>query len=132
MDEIASLIEPHIPALRRYAWALMRDAEGADDLVQDCLERAVARWSSRRSGGDLRAWLFAIEHNLFLDGLRRRRRQGVTVEIETAADIPAFGIEQESLSAVRDILTMLDELPEEQRAVILLVAVEDLSYEAAG
>lgn len=131
-DEIASLIEPHIPALRRYAWALLREHEGADDLVQDCLERAVARWSSRRSGGDLRAWLFAIEHNLFLDGLRRRRRQGIRVDLETAADLATFAIEHDSLSGVRDVLTALDGLPDEQRAVILLVGVEDLSYEAAA
>ena len=66
MDEIAALIEPQIPALRRYAVALLRDREAADDLVQDTLERALSGWSGRRRDGDLRAWLFTIERNLFL------------------------------------------------------------------
>ena len=132
MDEIAALLEPHIPALRRYAWALTRESEGADDLVQDCLERAVGRWHLRRREGDLRAWLFAILHNLFVDALRRKRRQGLKVDLEDAASVAMVGTEQDSGMAVRDILGCLDLLSAEQRAVILLVGVEDLSYEAAA
>ena len=132
MDEIAALIEPHIPALRRYAWALLRDREAADDLVQDSLERAVARWGLRRRDGDLKAWLFAIQHNLFIDGLRRRRREWLRVDTEDLPEIAEPGIEQESRAAIRDILACLDLLPAEQRAVILLVGVEDLSYEEAA
>ncbi|NNM74685.1 RNA polymerase sigma factor [Enterovirga aerilata] len=132
MDEIAALIEPHIPALRRYAWALLRDHEAADDLVQDCLERAVGRWRLRRRDGDLKAWLFAIQHNLFIDGLRRKRRELLRAEVEDLSGIPEPGIEQESRAAMRDILACLDALPADQRAVILLVGVEDLSYEEAA
>ena len=132
MDEIASQIDPHVPALRRYAWALVRDREGADDLVQDCLERAISRWRLRRRDGDLKAWLFAILHNRFVDDLRRRRREGLRVDLDAAVDIPATGDDAESRVAVRDILDALDRLPAEQRAVILLVGVEDLSYEAAA
>lgn len=132
MDETAALIEPHVPALRRYAWALVRDHERADDLVQDCLERAVGRWRLRRREGDLRAWLFTILHNLFIDGVRRTRRQGLRVGLDQVAAFAAPGLEQDSRMAMRDILHCLDELAEEQRAVILLVGVEDLSYEAAA
>ena len=132
MDEIASLVEPHIPALRRYAWALLRDHEAADDLVQDCLERAVARWNLRRRDGDLKAWLFAIQHNLFIDALRRKRRELIRAEGEDVSGIAEPGIEQESRAAMRDILACLDALPAEQRAVVLLVGVEDLSYEEAA
>lgn len=132
MDEISTLLERHIPALRRYAWALVRDREGADDLVQDCLERAVARWALRRREGDLRAWLFAILHNLFIDSFRRRRREGLRVDLDHAADIASPGSDQESSTGVRDILSALDRLPDDQRAVILLVGVEELSYEAAA
>ena len=71
MDRIASEIEPQIPALRRYAHALTRDSAAADDLVQDTLERALSRWYLRRRGGDLRAWLFTIQRNLYLGDLRR-------------------------------------------------------------
>lgn len=61
-------IEPLIPALRRYARALLRDRAAADDLVQDCLERAVSRWHQRRADGDTRSWIFTILHNLAMTG----------------------------------------------------------------
>ncbi len=78
MHELAALLEPQIPALRRYAWALLRDDEAADDLVQDTLERTISRWALRRRGGDLRAWLFTIERNLFVSSVRQRTRRGPT------------------------------------------------------
>lgn len=132
MSDIAGLLERHVPALRRYAWALLRDREGADDLVQDCLERAVGRWALRRREGDLRAWLFAIQHNLFVDGLRRRRREGLHVDLDHAAELPSTGTDPETGAGLRDVLAALERLPEEQRAVLLLVGVEELSYEAAA
>jgi RNA polymerase sigma factor (sigma-70 family) len=129
MDEIASLIEPHIPALRRYAWALLRDDEAADDLVQDCLERAISRWHLRRRDGNLKAWLFTIQRNLFLNGARQRTRRGLHVGLEVLDS--GSGVEglQESAVGTRDVLAGLDLLPEEQRSVLLLVGVEDLSYQ---
>ena len=132
MDEISALIEPHIPSLRRYAWALLRDRDAADDLVQDCLERALSRWQLRRREGDLRAWLFAILHNLFVDALRKRARQGIRVDIDEAHDLAAPGDDIEERAAIRDVLGGLDTLPPDQKAVLLLVGVEDLSYEAAA
>lgn len=132
MDEIASLLEPQIPALRRYAWALLRDDEAADDLVQDTLERAIGRWSQRRRDGDLRAWLFAIQRNLFLDHIRRRRGRGIQVGQEALDQVPAAESSPEDQAGARDILTGLDALSEEQRSVLLLVGVEDLSYGQAA
>ena len=131
MDEIASLLEPQIPGLRRYAWALLRDCEAADDLVQDTLERAISRWNQRRDG-DLRAWLFAIQRNLFINGLRRRKARGTRVGEEALNDVPAPGMSPESHAGLRDVLNGLDALPEEQRSILLLVGVEDLSYEQAA
>ncbi|MBJ6124446.1 RNA polymerase sigma factor [Microvirga splendida] len=132
MDEIASLLEPQIPALRRYAWALLRDREAADDLVQDTLERAIGRWGQRRQEGDLRAWLFTIQRNLFLNGLRQRKARGTHVGEEALADVQAPGTSPESHAGLRDVLAGLDALPEEQRSLLLLVGVEDLSYEQAA
>ncbi|MFC4175197.1 RNA polymerase sigma factor [Microvirga sp. GCM10011540] len=129
MNEIASLLEPQIPSLRRYAWALLRDDEAADDLVQDTLERAISRWNLRRRDGDLRAWLFAIQRNLFLNGVRQRRRRGPHVGMEILDDLPAPDGATDGTAGLRDILSGLDALPEEQRSVLLLVGVEDLSYE---
>ncbi len=132
LDEIASLLEPQIPGLRRYAWALLRDDEAADDLVQDTLERAIRYWSQRRRDGDLKAWLFTIQRNLFLDALRRRKVRGVQVAVEALIDVPAPGETPESHASVKDILVGLDSLPEEQRSVLLLVGVEDFSYDQAA
>src|SRR5215207_332175 len=112
-DEIAALIEPQIPALRRYAWALLRDSDAADDLVQDTLERAIARWHLRPRDGNMRAWLFTIEHNLFVSCIRRWSRRAIHVDID---EVPALGAAatQEAPSTVRDLLAALDSLPEEQ------------------
>ena len=131
MNEVAILIEPHIPALRRFAWALLREDEAADDLVQDCLERAVGRWHLRRREGNLRAWLFAILHNLFISRLRTQKRRGVHVEFndDMALSTPP---DQDAGLMLSDVLAGLDALPLEQRSVLLLVGVEDLSYEEAA
>jgi RNA polymerase sigma-70 factor (ECF subfamily) len=72
-------VEATIPALRRYARALTRDSDIADDLVQDTLERALSRWSLRRSEGDLRAWLFTIQRNLHVNRWRQDRRRALNI-----------------------------------------------------
>ena len=132
MDEIADLIEPQIPGLRRYAFALLRDREAADDLVQDTLVRAIANWSGRQREGDLRAWLFTIERNLFLGLLRRRGRKGPHAGSETLEHLPDATANQAAALDARDVLAGIDALPEELRSVLLLVAVEDLSYADAA
>jgi RNA polymerase sigma factor (sigma-70 family) len=132
MDALATAIEPLIPGLRRYARAWTRDATLADDLVQDCLERAVAGWWRRR-GQNVRPWLYAILHNLLVDQSRRQKRRGGMVAIESV-DEAVFGMspEQEVALHQRDLLRALDALPDEQRAVLLLVSVEDLPYAEAA
>ena len=132
MDEIAALLEPEIPRLRRYAYALTREAQAADDLVQDTLERAIGRWHLRRRDGSLSAWLFTIERNLFLGAIRQRNRRGVHVGTEALDEMSSSEPSQEASTSARDVLAGLDTLPEEQRSVLLLVAVEDVSYEEAA
>src|SRR5690348_6636667 len=80
MSEIYQRIEAEIPRLRRYARALVRDATGADDLVQECLTRALTKLGLWREGTDLRAWLFTILHNQYVNQVRRAIRAGATVE----------------------------------------------------
>lgn len=132
MDDIAALLEPQIPALRRYSLGLVRDHAAADDLVQDTLERAVSHWYLRRDG-DLRAWLFAILRNLHLGGLRRSRRRGAHIGLEEVGgrDVVELGArpQQERGLEVRDVMAALDLLSEEHRSILLLVGVEDLSYQ---
>ncbi len=117
----------HLPGLRRYARALTGNAWAADDLVQDTLERACSRWRLWLAGTDLRAWLFTLMHNLFISQLRQlQRRAGQPVELEEAAhELQAAG-SAPGLSL--DLQRCLLRLPLDQRAVLLLVCVEELSY----
>lgn len=133
-DEMARLLEPHIPALRRFAWSLLRDQAAADDLVQDCLERAVARWTSRRRNGDIRPWLMTILYNLFVNQHHARRRRGLVVPLEEWDGAPAGSgdSEAEVRLVVRDVLAGMAELPDELQAALLLVAVEALPYQDAA
>lgn len=133
MSDMMRLVEPLIPALRRYARALLRDPADADDLVQDCLERAVSRWHQRRSDGDARTWLYAILHNLAVSQMRRRARRGAHMPVD---DVPEANLSvapsQDEGLRHRDLMAALDALPEEQRSVLLLVTVEGLSYAEAA
>jgi len=120
-------LEPLIPPLRRYARALLRNPWDADDLVQDTLERALSRWPQRRKQDNTRAWLFAILHNLAMTHLRRAARQNARVDM-AAADMPDPGTTPEEHMHCQNMLAALAHLSEEQRSVLLLVAVEDLPY----
>jgi len=119
----------HIPALRRYARALTGDAWACDDLVQDTLERACTKWRLWLVGSDLRAWLFTIMHNLYVSQVRHRVRQGDLAhpldlaELDQEPVAPASGAD----SAI-DLQRCLLRLPDDQRVVLLLVTLEDLSY----
>jgi RNA polymerase sigma factor (sigma-70 family) len=132
MKDMLLQVEPLIPALRRYARALVRNRADADDLVQDCLERAVSRWYQRRDG-NVRAWLFTILHNLAVNQFRQSAVHGRHLPIdETNQDNFGEAAVQEQKLMYQDVLTKLARLPKDHRAVLLLVAVEDLSYADAA
>jgi RNA polymerase sigma-70 factor (ECF subfamily) len=122
------LIE-HLPRLRRYARALTGDVNRADDLVQDTLERALAKLDLWQPGSDLRAWLFTLMHNLFVNQIRIRRPQETVME--DALDEAVSGGQMEAMHA-RDIHAALARLPDEQRAVLLLVGLEQFGYAEAA
>jgi RNA polymerase sigma-70 factor, ECF subfamily len=125
-------VEPLIPALRRYARALVGHRAHADDLVQDCLERVVRSWHQRRDG-EVRAWLLTILHNLAVDQFRKGAARGRHVALDEASESDlGDAAAQEHRLMCKDVLSKLGRLPEEQRAVLLLVAVEDLSYADAA
>jgi RNA polymerase sigma-70 factor (ECF subfamily) len=124
-----SAIVEHIPGLRRYARALTGDAWAADDLVQDTLERACSRWRLWLAGSDLRAWLFTVMHNLFISQYRQgsARMAGLQrVDVDEVAH--ELHSPQGPTDTALDLQRCLLRLPEEQRAVLLLVTLEDLSY----
>ena len=122
------LIE-HLPRLRRYARALTGEMTRADDLVQDTLERALIKIDLWQPGSDLRAWLFTLMHNLFVSQIRSRRPPDSA--IEDAPDIPVSGGQMEALGA-RDIHAALARLPDQQREVLLLIGLEQFSYDEAA
>jgi RNA polymerase sigma-70 factor (ECF subfamily) len=129
----AALIETEIPGLRRFACVLLRgDWEAADDLVQDTLERALSHWNLRRSRGNLRSWLCTIFYNRFLSNQHRVRRRGPHDALTEETELPGTDGGQHSTLEHRDLLRGFSALPEEQRAVLLLVGVEDLSYQDAA
>lgn len=130
MTSSSELIQ-HIPRLRRYARALTGDSSRADDLVQDTLERALAKLDLWRPESDMRAWLFTLMHNLFVNQARSSSNH-VLCELDEAADVGVSGGQHQAL-ALRDIQAALSRLPAEQREVILLVGLEQFSYsDAAG
>lgn len=123
-------IAEHIPSLRRYARALTGDTWAADDLVQDTLERACSKWRLWTAGTDLRAWLFTIMHNLYANQVRRSVRQahaGARVDIDDAA--AELVAPDAALDQSLDLQRCLMRLPDDQRAVLLLVSLQDMSYE---
>lgn len=128
-EDMIRRVEPLIPALRRYAWALTRDQVGADDLVQDCLERAISRWHQHRGDGNTRTWLFTILHNLAVNNWHKIRRQGAHIALDDTDEM-VFAHEgaQENDLHYRDVMNAIASLPEEQRSVLLLVSVETMSY----
>ena len=132
-DDMMRLVEPLIPALRRYARSLLRDAASADDLVQDCLERVIGRWHQHRADANARTWVFTILHNLAVNRLKQTARRGRDMAIDDASEaVLARPGNQEDRLRHRDLLRGLQGLPEDQRSVLLLVSVEDLSYAEAA
>lgn len=125
-DDIAD----QTPRLRRYARGLLRDPAAADDLVQDCLERALSRTHLFQPGTNLRAWLFTIMHNLHINAINRARRShGLEGNTPIPENQPGEGgAAPHDRLRLRDLERALHQLPEEQRAVLLLVGMEGMTY----
>ena len=129
MNDFARLLEAEIPRLRRYARALTRDAARADDLVQSCLTRALAKQHLWQPDTNLRAWLFTLLHNQNVNDVRRSVREGANVDIEEIS--PTMSVQPRAIVALelRDLRAAIAKLAPEQRQVILLVGLEGMAYE---
>jgi RNA polymerase sigma-70 factor (ECF subfamily) len=126
MNDIDEKLREIIPGLRRFALSLARNPSSADDLVQSCLERALSSWAGKRDDGDLRAWLFSILYRQFLDAHRRHRRYARMLEFFTGRDDAQPSVERTVMA--QSTFDAFDQLPTEQRALLLWVSVEGLSY----
>jgi RNA polymerase sigma-70 factor, ECF subfamily len=130
--EFDDLVGREIPRLRRYARALTRNADRADDLVQDTLLRAIAKAHLWQPGTDLRAWLFTVMHNQYVNAVRRAIRDDNAVDIDQMSSSLVATTDPTGSRQLQELDRALGRLPEEQRAVILLVGLEGMSYETAA
>jgi RNA polymerase sigma-70 factor, ECF subfamily len=122
-------IEAEIPRLRRFARALTHDVVAADDLVQDCLTRALGKLHLWEEGTDLRAWLFTILHNQHVNHIRRKVREGRAVELSEREPLLSHVAQQGKRLELRDLERAIGRLPDAQRSVILLIGLEGMRYE---
>ena len=126
----SSLIE-HIQALRRYARALVGNHADAEDIVQETLKRALNYLDGSKRIDNLRAYLFTILHNVRIDALKRRRREGAQVPVEDTTIASPEASQTDKLAA-RQALEAIQKLSEEHREVLLLVGVEEMTYREAA
>lgn len=129
MNEPIDKIVEQIPRLRRYARALVGSADHADDLVQDCLARALSRLSLWKIDSDMRAWLFTILHNIFVNESRKQSKQPQCLPLSKMPEQSQIGAEPDQAIRISDLESGLRDLQPEQREVILLIGLEGLSYQ---
>jgi RNA polymerase sigma-70 factor, ECF subfamily len=129
MSNVAQLLEPQIPSPRRYARTLTKELSRADDLVQSCLVRALAKEHLWEPGTDLRAWLFTILHNQHVNDVRRLVREGIVVSVEASKATLVTHPAVEATLDLCDVEQAIASLPQEQREVILLAGREGMRYE---
>lgn len=132
MSRFLDEMEECVPALRRYARALTHDADRADDLVQDCLERAIRKSSLWKPSGPLRAWLFRMLVNLWRNDLRHRRRAPDTTPLSSVTIEPQVPSASPARLAFAETARAMQMLPLEQREALLLIAIEGLTYAEAA
>ncbi len=126
------MVSEHIPNLRRYARVLVRDSVHAEDLVQDCLERAISREHLWRRGTNLRAWLFTILHNLYINQyLRHGSAANVVPLLDEHATVSCPPRQDHSVS-VKDFIRAYHSLPAQEKEVVLMVGLEGMQYEDAA
>lgn len=122
-----------LPRLRRYARALLKDADAADDLVQDCIERALSRLHQFRPGSDMRAWLFSIMRSIYINGVRRGSPATDLDPLDPqAANHAPTPPEQGGGLVVRDLEAALARLSVDQREIVLLIGLENMTYKQAA
>jgi len=124
----ADALVTQLPALRRYAMALAGNAALADDLVQDCIERALGQQAQLRESERLAGWLRRILYHLYIDEMRRGKRRGREQDITELADNLELSAPAPDNSAAREFIHAVNRLSAEHRQILLLVSVEELSY----
>jgi RNA polymerase sigma-70 factor (ECF subfamily) len=132
MAEFGNMVSEHIPNLRRYARLLVRDSIHAEDLVQDCLERAISREHLWQQGTNLRAWLFTILHNLYINQYLRHGSVGTLVPLLDEHSVLSCPARQYHSVTLKDLARAFDALPAQEQQVVLMVGIEGMQYEDAA
>lgn len=128
MPSRKEILLEHIPSLRRYACALIGSRQDADDLVHECVVRALASRQSWDEIQNARAYLFSILHNIYIDGTRSAKFANRTISLDACRSLPAFAAPQPHRLDLMDLERALHQLPDEQRQVVLLIGLEGMSY----
>ncbi|MEO3999965.1 RNA polymerase sigma factor [Mesorhizobium sp. CAU 1732] len=133
-EDIGAQLIAMLPTLRRFALSLTRSADKADDLVQSACERALANAARYEPDTRFDAWMFRIIRNLWIDRVRREKTAGPTDDIDDRPDLAGISGVQvvEARSTMQSVSDAIDALPDEQREVLLLTCVEDVSYKDAA
>lgn len=129
MNPVNEQIIQQIPKLRRYARGLTGHKDQADDLVQDCLARALAKISLWQQGSNLQGWLFTIMHNIFINDRQKQANNIHSIPFDEQVNLVAFGAEPEQAMHTDDMLKLLMKLTPAHREVLLLVSIEGQAYE---
>lgn len=127
-QHFADTLVTHLPALRRYAVSLVGNPTLADDLVQDCIERALRQSAQLRELPRIAGWLRRILYNLYIDEMRRSRTRGKEQDVEDLADRLELSVPAGDRDTVRDLSKAMRQLSVEHREILLLVSVEELNY----
>ena len=122
----------HLPALRRYALGLSGTVPAADDLVQDCIERALRRVETLQSEDKMAGWLRSILYNLFIDDRRQMKQRGESVQLEVVENSPGNTVPPDRQHEAQEVLRATSLLSAQHRQVLILIGVEGLSYRDAA
>ena len=126
MSDFLNELEQCIPALRKYAYTLVQQQNDADDLVQDCLERALSKRILWRKGSSMRAWLFTMLHNLYVNQVRSNiRKPKILSDIETLSHTHE---PNQTDTLIDDISYCMKQLPDTHQQILFLVVVEGFTY----
>jgi len=129
---LQELLIQHIPELRRFARALERNRVAADDLVQETLERAIKKMHLYQPSGPFIGWLNTIMRNIFVDRVRRRKlSQGASLDAASHHE-PYRNANQVDRLVLKELRIAVDQLPVEQKQVLIMIAVHGMSYEDAA
>lgn len=132
MADVLAGIEAELPSLRRFAMFLCRDRDRADDLVQECLARALAKIDSWTPGTNLRAWLFTILRNAYLNDVRKEGRAPFVPDTSQAGTLGSAAASQEADVSLNELGRIFGDLSPEHRQILILIAVEGFAYEEAA